>query len=195
MIGKYLSLCLMLVSLPAWAACDDWPSNFSKYQEVMPSYDDNGAVEAVVVFSRAEFSVSKSSLIETALREAELKARRAFSEFLETEVSSLTELERGNVTMKTDAGESVDSTDFSAVRDYMQANSKSVQSGVRKLDSCVDEDEKRAFILLGWDMASMAGSGRASLVGANVNSLDLVPPHEITKAQGYRKKSALKDDF
>ena len=195
MIGKYLGICLVLVSLPAWAACDDWPSNFSKYEEVMPSYGDSGAVEAVVVFSRAEFSVSKSSLIETALREAELKARRAFSEFLETEVSSLTELDRGNVSLETDAGASVDSTDFSAVRDYMQANSKSVQSGVRKLDSCVDEDEKRAFILLGWDMTNMAGSGRESLVGADVKSLDLVPPHEITKAQGYRKKSALKDDF
>ena len=195
MIGKYLSLCLTLVSLPAWAACDDWPSNFSQYEEVMPSYDDNGAVEAVVVFSRAEFSVSKSSLIENALREAELKARRAFSEFLQTEVSSSTELERGNLTVITDGGASVDSTDFSAVRDYMRANSNSVQSGVRKLDSCVDEQEKTAFVLLGWDIATIEGSGRASLVGVNVNSLDLVPPHEITKAKGYRKKSALKDDF
>ena len=75
----FLSLAL---TQQAIASCSQFEAEAEAYEGVVPRFNEDGGLEALLMYGEATFLVPKRSLISTARREAEMQARRAYSEFI-----------------------------------------------------------------------------------------------------------------
>lgn len=208
-IGKYVFCTATLLFLPhVFASCAEFEASAEAYEGVVPKFNDDGSIRALLMYGEGTFLVAKRSLITSARREAELTARRAYSEFLNSNFDSNSEMSKITQTYEqtnSDGMTEGQAEELKTALDYMANSSSSVQSGLVKLDECVDTDGKYLLVEIGWkpefsDAAAAASQKMADSVssessGGNTvgNAKDNKKP--IDSAEGYRKKSSLKDDF
>jgi len=186
----------------AWAAeCSDYLAEAELIEGAVPKLTQDGRIRAIVVYGEASFLAPKSGLISKARTTAELKAKRAFSEWLRSDVAASTKASSAleQVESTNERGETVGlATELTSVIEVMTSNSQATIEGLTKLDECVDINQRLIFVQLGW-RPDLAQAARSVSDGSAVNGAsaanDTRLPSKIKEAEGYRKRSDLKDAF
>ncbi len=228
MIGnRYLCASILACSIlflsPAVMAgsCDEY---MEAIEGVVPKWNDDGTVRALVMYGEGTFLVPKRSLINKARRKAQMRAKRAFAEWMKESLHSETVTadimeqeeitdEQGNTSGKV--------KELEAQIDVMRSNTNAVLSGIIKLDECLDPEEKVIIVEMGWkpSLAKAAGDAAATTKKEvergeapvsqkeetavkpdsdntdGASNTDDASKSKIKKATGYRKKSKAKEDF
>ena len=181
--------------------CSEYLREAELIEGAVPKFHEDGRIRAIVVYGESSFLAPKSSLISKARTTAELKSKRAFSEWLRSDVSASTKassaLEQTEAT--NERGETVGlATELTMVIETMSSNSDATLEGLTKLDECVDTEQKVIYVQMGWnpDLARAARSVTdGSVVGDQQETASARPPSQINEATGYRTRSNLKDSF
>ena len=207
MTGKLVGVALaLLLPYQTQASCAQFEAEAEAYEGVVPKFADDGSIRALVMYGEGTFLAPKRSLITSARREAELTARRAYSEFLNSSFKSNSEMSKITQTYEETNSEGMtegQTEELKTALDYMANSSSSVQSGLVKLDECVDTEGKYLLVELGWKPAfsdAAAGAADKMAQGAAASQSQQAAAGKgnktaVTPAKGYRKKSTLKDDF
>ena len=150
-------------SLAVASSCAEFEADAEAFGGVVPRFDENGKVRAILMYGESSFITPKRSLIANARRKAELDARRAFAEFLKSDFDAETVatdlVETSSVT--DDSGTSGSALELSSTLNVMRQNSQATLSGIAKLDECVDTEGKYLLVQLGWKPALSAGAADA----------------------------------
>jgi hypothetical protein len=204
MIGKRLLVGAALLGLAttSYGSCRSFEREAEAYEGVVPRFDESGSLKSLSMYGEGNFLVAKRSLIADARRKAELGARRAYSEFLNSNFSASTlAASLIETSQNTDQdGNMVGSvTELESTLTVMQNDTASVMTGVVKLDECVDVEGKYLLVRMGWKPAFSRAAGEAAGVMADsadsTKSASSAKRTQIEPADGYRKKSSLADDF
>lgn len=218
MIGrKRIPVIALAISLsltaPVFANCSQFEAEAEAIEGVVPKLNDDGSIRAFVMYGEGTFIAAKRSLITQARRKAELRAKRAFSEWMEQNLQS--------ETLTSDMLETVEETDsngmsagtateISQAIDVMRTSTEAVLSGIIKLDECVDSNQKFVLVEMGWkpSLSAAAADTKSTInrevargnenapASASQNARSTAPSKsQIQPAEGYRKKSTLKDAF
>jgi hypothetical protein len=213
MTGKALTLGVMcLISLNAAGDCSQFEADAEAYEGVVPKFNGDGSLRALLMYGEGTFLFPKRSLISEARRKAELTARRAYAEFLksdfdaETVAVDLLETEQVTDENGNTAGIAIELT---STLNVMRQNTQATLSGIVKLDECVSKEGKYVLVQLGWKPATSAAAADAKQTmnndiargdqseqgNQNAPTEKVKPTSTITPVEGYRKKSSLADDF
>lgn len=208
MIGKLLlSLCIVFTSNVCARGCADFEDEAEAYDGLVPKFDENGKVRALIMYGEGTFLVAKRSLINDARRNAELKARRAYAEFLKSGFDSDTVAANiVNTKQLTDQSGNTSGTaeELSSTLDTMTQRSSETLSGIIKLDECVNTEEKYVLVQMGWKPATETAAADAKVTMANDDAIGDNAAHskqstpttsKIQESNSYRMKSKLADDF
>lgn len=190
-------------------SCDRYMAEAEAVEGVVPKLNDDGSIRAFVMYGEDSFIAPKRSLITKARRKAELRAKRAFSEWMEQNLES--------ESAYADMMETVEQTDSSGMTagtatevsqsiDIMRTNSQAVLSGIIKLDECLDTDQRVIFVEMGWKPSLSAAAAdtkskinsevaRGNSNGSGSGSNQGPAKSAVTPQNDYRKKSSLKDAF
>lgn len=150
------------------SACDQFVAESEAVEGVVPKLDDQGRVRALVMYGEGTFIAPKRSLIAEARRKAELRAKRAFSEWMQQDLSSesayadmMETVEKTNQDGITEGT----ATEISQSIDVMRTNTSAVLSGIVKLDECVDTSQKFVLVEMGWkpSLSKAAGNAKATI--------------------------------
>jgi hypothetical protein len=159
-------------SLALASSCAEFEADAEAFGGVVPRFDENGKVRAILMYGESSFITPKRSLIANARRKAELDARRAFAEFLKSDFDSNTVsanlVETASLT--DDSGTTGSALELSSTLNVMRQNSEATLSGIAKLDECVDTEGKYLLVQLGWKPALSAGSADAKQAMNNPSS-------------------------
>ena len=208
MIGKGL-IALVISLLSANAAfggeCDAFVAEADAFEGLVPKFNEDGTIRSLSMYGEGTFLVPKLSLISEARQEAQDAARKAFSEFMrnnfdaERVASKMIETIE-NTDNKGNSSGSVEEIKTSL--NIARSSTSGAQSGVVKLDECVDTEGNFVLVRMGWkpEMSEAAADARATInseiakgeAGETASDRDSV---KIKEADGYRKKSSLADDF
>jgi len=216
MSGKVFKSCLVgglmaMTSLSpgaSFASCVEFAKEADAIEGAIPKFDDNGKLRAIVMYADASFLAPKRSLISKARRKAELKAKRAFSEWMKESFKSETlaadMMEQEEVTDQ-DGNTQGKVSELETQINIMRSNTSAVLSGLVKLDECVDTKQKFLIVQLGWKASlSEAAADTKQKINSEVkrgdqgsasNATSSGRTSKITPSKGYRKKSTLKDGF
>jgi len=150
-------------SLAMASSCAEFEADAEAFGGVVPRFDENGKVRAILMYGESSFITPKRSLIANARRKAELDARRAFAEFLKSDFDSKTVsanlVETASLT--DDSGSTGSALELSSTLNVMRQNTQATLSGIAKLDECVDTEGKYLLVQLGWKPALSAGAADA----------------------------------
>ncbi|WP_334049023.1 hypothetical protein [Alteromonas gracilis] len=192
MIGRtLLAASLVAVSSASYAgACDAMEAEISAISGAVPKFTENGELHSISMYSDATFIVPKRSLIRTARDEAELRAKSELAKFFEDAIARNTLAE--SLTEQSEKTDGAGNTEAVAIElkrasDIISSDASAVISGIVKLDECVDTEGKFLIVRMGWkpEYSQMAQKAKA----------EERAKQKINEAEGYRKKSALADDF
>ena len=134
-----VALCIVYsINGTALASCDEYLKEAEAVEGVVPRFNDDGTIRAFVIFGEGTFLAAKRSLISKARRKAELRAKRAFSEWMkeslqsESVVADMMEQEentddKGNTSGKV---KEVTSNEFSPGNYKFQVNASDLSSGI-----------------------------------------------------------------
>lgn len=199
---------LSMTSLVFAGDCKEFEAEAEAFEGLVPKFDDNGKVRALLMYGEGTFLVAKRSLINDARRNAELKARRAYAEFLKSGFESDTvAANMVNTKQMTDQDGNTSGTaeELSSTLDSLRQRSNETLSGLVKLDECVDTEGKYVLVQLGWKPATSAAAADAKVTmnndiargdSATSNSSESTQStSKVKESKGYRKKSSLADDF
>ena len=192
----------------SFASCVEFEKEAEAIEGPVPHFDANGKLRAIVMYADASFLAPKRSLISKARRKAELKAKRAFSEWMKESFKSETlaadMMEQEEVTDQ-DGNTQGKVSELETQINIMRSNTSAVLSGLVKLDECVDTKQKFLMVELGWKPSlSEAAADTKQKIDSEVRRGDKGSTSKatvsgktskITPSKGYRKKSTLKDDF
>ena len=206
-IGKVIGVASLL-TLPyqVHASCVEMVAEVDAYEGVSPKLAEDGTLLSMVMYGEGTFLFADRSAISDARREAEMTARRAYSEFLNSNFSSDTQISKiSQEYSKQNSEGMVDASreQLKTAINIMANNTASVQSGLVKLDECVDTEEKYLLVQLGWkpEFSRAAANAATEMAEGAAASKDQQTSASSTKVtptkpvSGYRKKSSLKDDF
>ena len=219
MIGKFSLICGtitlgLMLPMSTYASCVEFTKEAEAVEGVVPKFGKNRKIRAFVIYSEATFLAPKRSLIGKARRKAELRAKRAFSEFMKQKLNSetivqdmLEQVERTDQDGNTEGK----AEEISSEIDVIRTNTSAVLSGLIKLDECVDRKEKVVMVAVGWKPSlseaaadtkqkitkevKRGDSGSKSTSRGNASEGNGRSTTKINPTKGYRKKSKLKDDF
>lgn len=204
----------MLVSISgtSYANCADFEAEAEAIEGAVPRFNEDGSLRSISMYADASFLVPKRSLISKARTKAELKAKRAFSSWMEESLESETVAadmmeqeqvtdEQGNTQGKV--------VELETQLNVMRQSTSAVLSGLIKLDECVDKEGKFLIVQLGWkpSLSKAAADTKQTIKkevsrgnapieqDAEASNNSTTPTSKITEAEGYRKKSSIKDDF
>lgn len=204
MIGKKILVAAALLGLAAsgYASCKSFAREAEAYEGVVPRFEESGSLKSLSMYGEGTFLVAKRSLIADARRKAELSARRAYSEFLNSNFSASTlaaSLIETSQNTDQDGNMTGSVTELESTLTVMQNDTTAVMTGVVKLDECVDSQGKYLMVRLGWKPGFSRAAGEAAGVMAGsaneVRSASSAKRTQIEPADGYRKKSSLADEF
>ena len=218
MIGKHHVIGIVLAAslgpvMHASANCDQFMQEAEAVEGVVPKLNEDGSIRAFVMYGEGTFIAAKRSLIGEARRKAEMRAKRAFSEWMEQNLQSETLMsDMLEVVEETDSNgmSSGTATEISQSIDIMRSSTEAVLSGIIKLDECLDSNQKFVLVEMGWKPSlSAAAADTKSTINAEVARGNQNSPSSSGQAtassspaksqlppqQDYRKKSTLKDGF
>ena len=192
----------------SFASCVEFEKEAEAIEGAIPKFDANGKLRAIVMYADASFLAPKRSLISNARRKAELKAKRAFSEWMKESFMSETlaadMMEQEEVTDQ-DGNTQGKVRELETQINIMRSNTSAVLSGLVKLDECVDTKQKFLMVELGWkpSLSKAAADTKQKIdsevrrgdKGSTSNATVSGRTSKITPSKGYRKKSTLKDGF
>ena len=168
-----------LLSINAHAGvCDDYLAEANAISGVVPRME-NGQLKSLSMYGVQSFFAPKNSLINKARRQAELKAKRNFSEWIKEKVTANT---LNEVLAETAEKTSADGTtegyaeEISKYSDQISSDTSSVLSGIIKLDECVDKTDKTIYVRMGWKPS-------LSQVAASAAQMIKSPPPAKTNSQ------------
>jgi len=146
------------------STCDEFEKDAEAFSGVVPRFDENGKVRAMLMYGESSFIAAKRSLIADARRRAELDARRAFAEFLKSGFDADTVSKNLVETQSlTDSDGTVGAAEeLTSTLNVMRQNSQATLSGIVKLDECVDVEEKYLLVQLGWKPTLSESAANAS---------------------------------
>jgi len=204
-----MMLAALLSPVAAYADCAEFEQEADAIEGAAPKFNDDGTLRSISVYADSSFLAPKRSLIGSARRKAELKAKRAFSEWmkenLESETLAADMMESEQVT-DAEGNTRGSVTELETQINVMRSNTAGVLSGLVKLDECVDTAQKFLIVQLGWKPSlSEAAADTRQKINSEVERGDSDSvasggessrkTSKITPASGYRKKSRMKDDF
>lgn len=198
LIGKVALLFALCIPASVFGSCSEFEKEAQAFDAVVPKFDDNGALIAMLMYGEATFIVPKRSLINDARQKAQMRAKRRFTEFLKSEFSAETlSQDMVNTVERTDGAGNSEALaeELSSTLNTMRESSEAVLSGIVKLDECVDSEQKYVMVAMGWKPQYSQAASQAAEQTAGEDGKLGVEVTEITKAKGYRKKSKLADDF
>lgn len=184
--------------------CDEFQAEAEAFSGAVPHFNDDGSLRSLSLYADASFLAPKRSLVAKARQKAELRAKRAFAEWMKQDLQS--------ETLVTDMMEQVEKTnadgttlgsvtEVSQQIDIIRTNAQAVLSGVTKIDECMDPDQKVVIVQMGWKPAFSAAAASAKEAAATGGeggesgpTLEPVKT-KVAPAEGYRVRSSLKDDF
>lgn len=205
MTGKPIRLAVLLalvhgtalVSSPARADCSAFRAEAEAVSGIVPKFDDKGQLHALLSFGTATFIAPKQSLIDKARTAAELKAKRAFAEWLSQAVkssSALTETLETNEETNQLGDTKALAKELTKQVEAMASNTEATLQGLVKLDECVDTAANVVMVELGW-RADLQRAAEQGLSGTKAATGVEAPNSKVNPADGYRLKSPLKDNF
>lgn len=209
-IGKLLTfpflLGLFFVPLNnSFASCDLMMAEAEAFEGVVPSYD-NGSLRSLSMYGISSFLAPSPSLVSAARKQAEMKAKRDFANFMKEkiEAGTLSDYLMETKTVTDASGQQSGSAEeISRVVDLIESKTDSVISGVIKLDECMDPNQKIIFVRMGWkpELSEVAADTRQKIdkevargesgSGSHLRGGQTTAP----AANSYRKKSSLANDF
>jgi hypothetical protein len=210
MTGKALTLGVMcLISVNVAADCSQFEADAEAYEGVVPKFDGDGKLRALLMYGEGTFLFPQRSLIADARREAELTARRAYAEFLKSGFDAATVAEKFVQTEKVtdESGNTAGiALELKTTLNVMRQNTQATLSGIVKLDECVSQEGKYVLVQLGWKPSTSAAAAdakqtmnndiaRGDQSEQNASGEKAKPTSTLTPVKGYRKKSSLADDF
>ena len=165
----FLTLCLLLATQnETYASCAQFEAEAEAVSGVVPKFDENGKLRAIVTYGEATFLTPKRSLISSARQKAELNAKKAFSAWMEESLSSESVVadmvETAQATNQD--GETVGyAKELETQVNVMRSNTSAVLSGLVKLDECVDTEQKYILVELGWkpSLSSSAANAKKAM--------------------------------
>ena len=168
-----------LLSINAHAGvCDDYFAEANAISGVVPRME-NGQLKSLSMYGVQSFFAPKNSLINKARRQAELKAKRNFSEWIKEKVTANTlNEELAETAEKTSADGTTEgyAEEISKYSDQISSDTSSVLSGIIKLDECVDKTDKTIYVRMGWKSS-------LSQVAASAAQMIKSPPPAKTNSQ------------
>jgi hypothetical protein len=198
---KYLVLSvIMLITLTvaSFASCANFEDEMlGPVGTALPNFSENGELRSIVVYGEDTFIAPKRSLIGVARENAELSAKRAFSEWLNGEDFSSQQTVQDFVEIVELTNQNGDTTaiaeEISRSLQVMQSDTSATIRGFIKLDECVDVSENYILVMMGWlNEATAAGSGG---VDEGIESTGSPAVSTIVPSEGYRITSPLKEQF
>jgi hypothetical protein len=213
MTGKALTLGVMcLISVNVAADCSQFEADAEAYEGVVPKFDGDGNLRALLMYGEGTFLFPKRSLIAEARRKAELTARRAYAEFLKSDFDAATVAEDFVQTEQVtdESGNTAGiAIELTSTLNEMRQNTQATLSGIVKLDECVSQEGKYVLVQLGWKPSTSAAAADAKQTMNNdiargdeseqsnqdSSGAKAKPASSLTPVKGYRKKSSLADDF
>ena len=169
-IVRCVSLFMFMVALALFSSlatassCAEFEAEAEAFSGVVPRFDGNGKVRALLMYGESSFLTPKRSLIANARRKAELNARRAYAEFLKSDFEAETiasDLLETTQNTDQDGNTSGTAKELASTLNIMRQNSKATLSGIVKLDECVSTEGKYVLVQLGWKPALSAGAADA----------------------------------
>ena len=154
-----------LITPQAYSSCSGFEAEAEAYEGVIPKFDDSGGLRALVMYGEGTFLFADRSAISDARREAEMTARRAYSEFLNSNFSSDTQISKISQEYSKQNSEGMveaSKEQLKTALNTMANNTASVQSGLVKLDECVDTEKKYVLVEFGWKPSLSAAAGQAA---------------------------------
>lgn len=197
--GTFLA-CTLLAASGARADCTKMEAESAAGVGVHVRLTDEGKVDAIFSMGEGSFLAPKRSLINKARTAATLDAKRRFSQWLEEAVTggniATSLLEQVETTTENGSTAGI-ATEITQIGEAMASSTASVLNGLVKLDECVDVKENYILVELGWKPQLREAAKQVSGSSSNENE-ETIPRSSsstIVPAEGYRKKSKLKDDF
>ena len=149
----------------SYASCSAFEAEAEAYEGVVPKFDDAGNLRALVMYGEGTFLFADRSAISDARREAEMAARRAYSEFLNSNFNSDTQISKISQeysNQNSDGMVEASKAQLKTALNNMANNTASVQSGLVKLDECVDSNEKYVLVEFGWKPSLSVAAAEAA---------------------------------
>lgn len=156
-LGLYLILVLMMnlagIERAVVGECANFRPAGEKFSDVVPKLDESGSFKGITAYGSASFLMPKTSLIDAARNKAELKAKKALSNFFSeditasTTVSTLIEQLDGTTQDNLTQSAVIELTQFI---DTIQSNTAVALDGLLKLDECIDRRNNLIFLSIGW---------------------------------------------
>ncbi|TXK95123.1 hypothetical protein BMR11_14165 [Methylococcaceae bacterium CS5] len=154
-----------LLSVDVYAnVCDDYLAETNAISGIVPRIE-NGQLRSLSMYGIQSFIAPKSSLINKARRQAELKAKRNFSEWIKTKIKAGTfneELMENLEKTSSDGSTEGNAEEITKYADQISSNTSSVLSGIIKLDECVDKVDKAVYVRMGWKPSLSEMAARAA---------------------------------
>ena len=213
-IGKLniLSLLLAVFAVSGTAiagSCDDYLKDNGATSGVVPNFTEDGKIRSFSIFAEQYFLAPKRSLINKARRQAEMKGKRDFSEWIKTKIQAGTlneELLEQTEKTTADGKMSGSVEEVTKYADVIGAQTDSVLSGIIKLDECMDPEEKAIMVRMGWkaSLSEAAADTRATIDNSvargesgqtSEGSAPSSSGAKVKNSTGYRAKSKYADDF
>ena len=212
MIGKRHILTLALLSISGAAlagSCDGYLKDNGTISGIVPNLTEDGKIRSFSLFAEQAFMVPKRSLINKARRQAEMKGKRDFSEWIKTKINAGTlnqELLEQVETTSANGMTSGTAEEITKYADLIGSQTESVLSGIIKLDECMDPEQKVIMVRMGWkaSLSEAAADTRATIdnsvargesgqtsEGASSSSGSSI----VKSSKGYRVKSKSADGF
>ena len=169
--------------------CVAYESEAEAFSGVVPKFNEDGSLRALLMYGEGTFLTSKRSLISDARRKAELRARQAYAEFLKSDFDSQTlakDLVETSQATSQDGQIVGDATELSSTLTQIRNNATATLNGIVKLDECVDVDQKYVAVTLGWK-PSMSRAAAA----ANTQMNAPAPAGGVAKAPGRGSGAAV----
>ncbi|PNU18536.1 hypothetical protein C2E25_17155 [Geothermobacter hydrogeniphilus] len=136
---------------------------------IVPRIGKNGKIESLSMYGEASFLSAKRSLISAARKQAELKAKREFANFLKEKLAAgtLSNYLMETATLTDQSGETSGyAAEVNQLVDTISSQTQAVISGVIKLDECVNVDGKYILVRMGWKPSLSAFAADASKAAA-----------------------------
>ena len=177
-------LVITLVASGVWlptqaisAGCEAYEVEAEAVSGIIPKFNEDGTVRAIIAHGEATFLTAKRSLINSARQKAELNAKRAFSNFLDESVSAQTKvasmLEQAEKTDEKGNTEGY-ALELNTIVETMTSDTNAILNGIVKLDECVDTEGKYILVTLGWKPVT---SNKPAVAVSNISS-DLEPKEQ-----------------
>ncbi len=180
--------------------CAEFEAEAEAYEGVIPKFDANGKLRALLMYGESTFLTAKRSLINDARRKAELNAKRAYAEFLKSDFDSETlSANLVETAQITDENGETDgyANELSSTLNQMKSSSNSVLSGIVKLDECVNSDGKYVLVAMGWKPATSKAAADAKITMNNTKGNNLnqtVKPHDDSNQKETSASSSQNND-